>query len=103
MRRTVPPSAEIEKRIDELLAGGIAAADPGALSATESGLASSKSHRSPKPVTPADAVKDACPSAAPMVIGTNHPAVTTGNAADSLIRTAASMPRPAPPRRQTSR
>ena len=33
MRRTVPPSAEIEARIDGLLAGGLAAADPqGALS-----------------------------------------------------------------------
>jgi hypothetical protein len=32
--RTVPPSAEIEERIDELLAGGIAAGDPeGPLSA----------------------------------------------------------------------
>ncbi len=28
MRRTVPPSAEIESKIDELLAGGIAAEDP---------------------------------------------------------------------------
>ncbi len=28
MRRTVPPSAEIEKRIDELLASGIAAGEP---------------------------------------------------------------------------
>ena len=27
MRRTVPPSAEIEKRIDELLAGGVGAVD----------------------------------------------------------------------------
>jgi putative transposase len=34
VRRTVPPSAEIEERIDELLAGGIAAGDPeGPLSA----------------------------------------------------------------------
>ncbi len=33
MRRTVPPSAEIEKKMDELLAGGVAAGDPeGALS-----------------------------------------------------------------------
>ena len=33
MRRTVPPSAEIEKKIDELLAAGVAAEDPqGALS-----------------------------------------------------------------------
>ncbi len=33
MRRTLPPSAEIENRIDELLAGGLAAGDPqGALS-----------------------------------------------------------------------
>ena len=33
MRRTVPPSAEIEQRIDQLLAGGLAADDPqGALS-----------------------------------------------------------------------
>ena len=28
MRRTVPPSAEIEKKIDELLAAGVAAEDP---------------------------------------------------------------------------
>ena len=27
MRRTVPPSAEIEKRIDELLAAGVAVGD----------------------------------------------------------------------------
>ena len=28
MRRTVPPSAEIERKIDDLLAGGVAAGDP---------------------------------------------------------------------------
>ncbi|MCL4286570.1 MAG: hypothetical protein KJ006_02845 [Thermoleophilia bacterium] len=28
MRRTLPPSAEIETKIDELLAGGVAAAAP---------------------------------------------------------------------------
>jgi hypothetical protein len=28
VRRTVPPSAEIEKRIDELLAGGVGAGEP---------------------------------------------------------------------------
>jgi hypothetical protein len=33
VRRTVPPSAEIEGRIEELLAGGLAGEDPqGALS-----------------------------------------------------------------------
>ncbi len=28
MRRTVPPSAEIERKIDDLLAGGVAAGEP---------------------------------------------------------------------------